>query len=92
MQFSAEDQRDLRDAASDAWKQSSGLWRRLHAREIFKRDPRVAKFDAATIILLVQIAWELWKFWRDNKISDPKDFRTYAIMLLGDEPRFGGAE
>lgn len=92
MQLSAEDQRDLRDAASDAWTQSSGLWRRLHAREIFKRDPRVAKFDAATIIFLVQIAWQLWQFWRDNKISDPKDFRTNSIMLLGNEPRFVGAE
>ena len=91
-QLSADDQRDLRDAASDAWKQSSGLWRRLHAREIFKRDPRVAKFDAATIILLVQIAWKLWQFWRDNKISDPSDVLTNSIMLLGNEPRFGSAK
>ena len=86
MQLSADDQRDLRDAAADAWVQSSGLWRRLHARERFKKDPRVAKFDAATIFLLVQIAWKLWQIWQNSKNSEP------SIMVSQGEPVFGGTQ
>ena len=86
MQLSSDDQRDLRDAAADAWMQSPELLRRLHARELFKKDPRVAKFDAATIILLVRIAWELWQIWRNSKNSQP------SMMLSQGEPSFGGAK
>jgi len=86
MQLSADDQQSVRDAAADAWEKSSGLWRRLHARELFKKDPRVAKFDAATIILLVRIAWELWQIWRNSKNSQP------SMMLSQGEPVFGGAK
>ena len=101
MQLSADDQRNLRDAAADAWVQSSGLWRRLRARELFKKDSRVAKFDAATIILLVKIAWELWKFWHEAKISNPSDVLDERIHKIGDydraflevfEPSFGGVQ
>jgi len=101
MQLSADDQRNLRDAAADAWKQSSGLWRRLHARELFKKDPRVAKFDVATVILLVRIAWKLWEFWRETKISNPSDVLDERIHKIGDydraflevfEPSFGGTQ
>ena len=93
MQLSADDQRDLRDAASDAWKQSGGLY--LRSAMLFRNDSRVsriAKLDPMTIIFLLQMAYKLWRWWRANKISDPKDFRTNSIMLLGDEPRFVGAE
>ena len=93
MQLSADDQRNLRDAASDAWKQSGGKY--LRSAMLFRNDSRVtqiAKLDPRTIIFLLQIAYKLWQWWRANKISDPKDLRTNAIMLLGDEPRFVGAE
>ena len=93
MQLSADDQRDLRDAASDAWKQSGGKY--LRSAMLFRNDSRVtriAKLDPMTIIFFLQAAYKLWQWWRANKISDPKDFRTFAIMLLGDEPRFGGAK
>jgi hypothetical protein len=90
MQLSADDQRDLRDAAADAWKQSGGKY--LRSATLFKRDPRVVKFDALTIITLLMYAYELWKWWNKYKISDPSDFRTNAIMLLGDEPKFGATD
>ena len=93
MQLSADDQRDLRDAASDAWKQSGGKY--LRSAKLFRNDSRVtriAKLDPMTIIFLLQMAYKLWQWWRANKISDPKDFRTNAIMLVGNEPRFGGAK
>jgi hypothetical protein len=93
MQLSADDQRNLRDAASDAWKQSGGKY--LCSAMLFRNDSRVtqiAKLDPMTIIFLLQMAYKLWQWWRANKISDPSDFLTNAIMLLGNEPRFGGSE
>lgn len=93
MQLSADDQRDLRDAASDAWKQSGGKY--LRSALLFRNDSRVkqiAKLDPMTIIFLLQMAYKLWRWWRANKISDPKDFRTHSIVLMGGEPKFGATE
>ena len=84
MQLSADDQRDLRDAAIDAWKQSGGKY--LRSATLFQRDPRIAKFDALTIITLLMYAYKLWKFWNRNKISEP------PIIELSGEPSFGGAK
>ena len=86
-QLSDEDQRDLRDAASDAWKQSWGLPFVAYFR--FKRDSRVeriAGFDPATILIFLQIAMALWKFWRERKISDP------SVVASAGEPTFGAVE
>lgn len=71
--------KDLDDAAADAWNQASGAFRCVKAREIFKQDPRVTRFDAATIILLVRVAWEIWKWLKANKV-------------VTGAPSFGGAE
>lgn len=93
MQLSTEDQRELRDAAAYAWRQSGGRY--LRSAAIFAADSRVktiAKVDPATIIFLLQIAYKLWRWWRANKISDPMDVRTHSIILHGDEPSFGGDE
>lgn len=93
MQLSPDDQRNLRDAAADAWEDSGGKY--LRSALLFRTDSRVkqiAKLDPMTIVFLLQMAYKLWRWWRANKISDPKDFRTNAIMLLGNEPRFVGAE
>jgi hypothetical protein len=89
-QLSADDQRDLRDAASDAWKQTSDrLFPHLRAGILFQRDKRVqriAKLDPATIFLLLQIAIKLWQWWRDRKVSDP------SVVASAGEPTFGAVE
>ena len=77
--LSAQQAKDLDNAATDAWNQASGVFRCVKAREIFKKDPRVTGFDAATIILLVRVAWEIWKWLKANK--------GFAGV-----PSFGGAE
>ena len=83
-QLSADDQRDLRDAASDAWIWASGRY--LIAARLFKQDPRVAKFDALTVITLLMYAYKLWKWWNANKVREPD------LVPMGGEPIFGGAE
>ena len=83
-QLSADDQRDLRDAASDAWTQSGGKY--LRAAAIFKQDSRIAKFDALTVITLMMYAYKIWQWWRAHKVSEP------PIIELSGEPAFGGAE
>jgi hypothetical protein len=84
MQLSAEDQRNLRDAAADAWVQSGGKY--LRSATLFKRDPRIAKFDAITVITLLMYAYHLWKWWSRNKISKP------SIVAVYGEPVFGGTQ
>lgn len=87
MQLSAEDQRDLRDAAADAWEDSGGKY--LRSALLFRTDSRVnqiAKLDPMTIIVLLQIAYNFWKIWRANKISNP------SVVVVAGEPVFGGAE
>jgi hypothetical protein len=89
-QLSAEDQRELRDAASDAFTQTGDrLFPKLRARMLFEKDPRVqriAKLDPATIFLLLQIAIKLWQWWRDRKVSDP------SVVASAGEPTFGVTE
>ena len=90
MQLSAEDERDLRDSASDAWKQTNDrVFPKLRARMLFQQDSRVqriAKLDPATILLFLQIAYKLWQWWRDNKVSDP------SVVASAGEPTFGEVE
>jgi hypothetical protein len=81
--FSDDDQRDLRDAASYAWRQSGGKY--LRSAAIFRSDSRVVKFDPMTVIFLLQIAFKLWQYWRKNKISEP------SVVSSEGEPIFGGA-
>jgi len=85
-QLSDEDQRDLRDAASDAFTQTSDrVFPTLRAKILFKKDTRVQRIangNAATILFFLQIAIALWKFWRDNKVNKP------GIAMSG-EPIFG---
>ena len=86
-QLSADDQRDLRDAASDAWKQSGGKY--LRSALLFRQDNRVkqiAKLDPATIFLLLQIAYKIWQWWKANKVSDP------SLVASAGEPTFGASE
>tara|TARA_R110000868_G_scaffold84519_2_gene238205 strand:- start:3748 stop:4002 length:255 start_codon:yes stop_codon:yes gene_type:complete len=84
MHLSADDQRNLRDAAARAWIGANGRY--LLAARLFKKDPRVAKFDAVTIITLMMYAYQLWKWWNANKVSEPD------LVPMGGEPSFGGAQ
>ena len=86
MQLSAEQAKDLDDAAADAWNRSAEPFRCVKARQLFKKDPRVVGFDAATIILLVRIGWEIWKWWKANGISNT------PYVTLANAPSFRGAE
>lgn len=82
--LSAEDEQIYRAAAADAWRRSGGS--PLHAHRLFKRDPRIVGLDAGTIILILQIAWKLWKWWKEHNVSEPESVRR------GDEPSFGSQE
>lgn len=87
MQLSPDDQRELRDAASYAWRQSGGRY--LRSATIFAADSRVktiAKLDPVTIIWIVQLGYKLWSYWRRNKVSEP------SVVAVEGEPVFGGAE
>lgn len=54
----------------------------------FKSDRRLQGLDPALVLLLVQIAMLLWKYWQENKIDtpsvvpsalEPVDFETEDI-------------
>jgi hypothetical protein len=79
--LSEEDESIYRDVTADAWKKSNG--NPIVARKIMKRDPRIVGLDAMTILFLLKAAWEIWKWWKEQKISDPG-----SVRIMG-EPCFG---
>jgi len=82
--LSAEDESIYRAAASDAWKRSGGSsW---HARRLFKSDPRIVGLDPMTILMILQIAWKLWQWWKEHNVSEPESVRR------AEEPFFGSQE
>lgn len=82
--LSAEDEQIYRQATADAWIKSKG--HPVRARQILKRDSRVAGLDPATILMILQIAWKLWQLWQSRKVSQPESVRR------ADEPCFGSSE
>ena len=79
--LSEEDESIYRDVTADAWKKSKG--HPILARKIMKRDPRIVGLDAMTILFLLKAAWEIWKWWKSQNVSDPG-----SVRLMG-EPCFG---
>jgi hypothetical protein len=82
--FSEEDEQIYRDVTADAWRKSAGAL--FHARRIMKRDPRIVGLDAMTILFLLKAAWEIWKWWKEQNVSDP------GVARLMGEPYFGSQE
>lgn len=60
-----------RSVARESWVESKGCGDT--ARLIFEQHPRVTSLDPATILMLVQIAIALWKFWQSMKLSEPSE-------------------
>jgi hypothetical protein len=58
-----------RHIARDAWIASNNSGD--EAKLLFEADCRVRGIDPATVLLLLQIAMLLWKWWSENKISEP---------------------
>ena len=89
-QLSADDERDLRDAASDAFKKTCDrLFPNVRAKILFEQDARVQRIangNAATILFFLQIAIALWNLWRDRKVSDP------SVVASAGDPTFGAVE
>ena len=82
--LSEEDEAIYRQVTSEAWKKSQG--QPIRARQIMKRDPRIVGLDAMTILFLLKAAWEIWKWWKSQNVSDPG-----SVRLMG-EPCFGSQE
>ena len=82
--LSAEEEQIYRQATADAWKKSG--CRPVRARQILKRDPRIVGLDPMTILMILQMAWKLWQWWKDNNVSEPESVRSM------DEPCFWNQE
>ena len=67
-----------REIARHSWVQSNGNGD--EARLLFERNERLQKFSPAMILLMLQIAMELWKWWRERKIKEP------SVVASMDEP------
>lgn len=76
------DAREYREAAREAWLKADGSF--ASAETAFRADPRIAKLDPATILLLIKLAFQLWEWWKDRKISDP------SVVACSDELSFSG--
>ena len=67
-----------REIARYAWYASHG--RGDDARLLFESNERIQKFSPATILLMLQIALALWRFWKDRGIDEP------SVVASLDEP------
>lgn len=63
------ERRKARRLARVAWVESNGDAEL--AETIFRSSPEAVKIDPNTILLFLQIAMVLWKFWKENKITHP---------------------
>jgi hypothetical protein len=69
-----------RQAARAAWiksKQSGD-----DAKKFFEDDRNLVGLDPATILMLLKIALELWKWWQEKGIEEP------SVVASPDEPGF----
>ena len=67
-----------REIARYAWVMSHG--RGDDARLLFEKNERIQKFSPATILLMLQLALALWRFWKDRGIDEP------SAVASRDEP------
>ena len=67
-----------RHIARDAWIASHGNGD--EAKLLFDADCRVRGLDPATILLLLQIAMLLWKWWKENNVDEP------SVVASASEP------
>lgn len=49
------------------------------AKAYFENHPQVFGIDVQTLILMIQLAFQLWNFWKSNNISEP------SIVASSDE-------
>ena len=54
------------------------------AEDLFRDDARITKLNPMTIILLIQIAIQLWSLWKSRGISEP------SVVACSDELAFSG--
>jgi hypothetical protein len=70
--------REMRQIARKHYMQCDGD---IEACEsALRKDPQLYGFDIATVLMIVQIALALWRFWSSHSISEP------SIVATADEP------
>lgn len=70
--------RKARLAARYAWIDSEGDQHK--AIHLFNESPEMKGIDPATLLLLLQIAIQLWQWWKDRQVKEP------SITATADEP------
>lgn len=46
----------------------------IEAAELaFKTDRQIVSIDPAIVVLLIQIAWALWRWWRERNVTTPSE-------------------
>lgn len=55
------------------------------ARGYFNDHPQVFQIDASLVILMIQVAIQLWQLWRQNNIIEPSIVATSEeLTMLGE--------
>ena len=82
------DKRLARHVAREAWIDTDGNIERSEI--LFRDNEHITKLDPMTIIALIQIAIEIWKWWQSRKIAQPSVIASsdepYATIDDGDDP------
>lgn len=84
MRLSRQQRREARELAREAWIESRGDSAR--AKSIFEAKAKTRGIDPGTLLLLLQIALQLWKWWQENQNDNPSvvessnDGPGYALL------------
>lgn len=55
------------------------------AKGYFNAHPLVYQIDVSLVILMIQVAIQLWQLWRQNNISEPSIVATSEeLVMLGE--------
>jgi hypothetical protein len=61
--------RDARRVARECWMTAGGDIEL--AESLMRARPEFTSIDPQTLLLLLQIALQLWKWWKENNVSEP---------------------
>jgi len=56
------------------------------AKGYFDNHPRVVSIDVQTLILMIQLAVQLWQWWKSRNIDEPSTVASLdEVFALGDD-------
>ena len=57
----------------------------IKAEELFRKHESIARLDPMTVILILKMVWDLWRWWQSRGIKEPSVVATSEEPFADDE-------